>query len=113
MSLVITTCNGNSQPWNVVPIAGSSFYKVVHPTKSFAWEIKDSSLSDGAAAQLGTDTGAVNKQWEVVQQSAGLYHLINRASSKCLEVPGASTVVGTQLQQRTCDGSLGQTFTVN
>jgi chitodextrinase len=112
-ALVTTTCNGNSQPWDVVLISGSYYYKIIHPTKSFAWEIAGSSLSDGAGAQFGTDTGAANQQWEVIQQSAGQYHFVNRTSGKCLEVPGASTVPGTQLQQRTCDGSTGQSFTVS
>ncbi|SDK60921.1 Ricin-type beta-trefoil lectin domain-like [Cryobacterium psychrotolerans] len=112
-TLVTTTCNGNSQPWNVVLITGTYYYKIVHPTKAFAWEIKDGSLIDGAGAQFGADTGAAKQQWEVIQQSAGQYRFVNRASGKCLEAPGATTAVGTQLTQRTCDGSTAQSFTVS
>jgi chitodextrinase len=111
--VVTATCNGNSQPWKVVLITGTSYYKIVHPTKPFAWEINGSSLNDGAGAQFGADTGAANQQWEVIQQSAGQHHFVNRVSGKCLEVPGGSTATGTQLQQRTCDGSTRQFFTLN
>jgi len=113
MPLVTATCKGNSQPWNVVLITGTYYYKIVHPTKAFAWEIKDGSLIDGAGAQFGAGTGAAKQQWEVIQQSAGQYRFVNRASGKCLEAPGATTAVGTQLTQRTCDGSTAQSFTVN
>ena len=109
VGLITATCQGNSQPWNVVHIFGGSYYKIAfpHTSKLFAWEVKDSSLNDGALAQLGADTGAANQQWNILQVSTGRYSLVNRVSGKCLESPA---VLGGQLQQQSCTGTLAQTF---
>ena len=109
VALITATCQGNSQPWNVVHILGGSYYKVAfpHTSKLFAWEVKGGSVDDGAVAQLGADTGAANQQWNILQLSTGRYSLVNRVSGKCLESPAA---LGTQLKQQTCNGALAQTF---
>lgn len=109
VGLVTATCQGNSQPWNLVHILGGSYYKIAfpHTSKLFAWEVKDSSANDGALAQLGADTGAANQQWNILQQSTGKYSLVNRVSGKCLESPA---VLGGQLQQVSCNGTLAQAF---
>jgi CubicO group peptidase (beta-lactamase class C family) len=53
-----------------------------------------------------------NQQFQPVPEDGGHYHFIARHSGKCVEVPGASTVDGLQLQQRTCDGTPAQSFEV-
>jgi CubicO group peptidase (beta-lactamase class C family) len=53
---------------------------------------------------------AFNQQFRPVSEQGDYYHFVARHSEKCLEVPGASTAAGLQLQQRTCDGTPAQSF---
>lgn len=53
-----------------------------------------------------------NQQFEPVAEDGGSYHFVARHSRKCVEVAGASTAEGLQLQQRTCDGTPAQSFLV-
>jgi hypothetical protein len=43
----------------------------------------------------------------------GYYHFVARSTGKCLDVPGASTADGVQLQQYTCSGTAAQSFKMN
>jgi CubicO group peptidase (beta-lactamase class C family) len=52
----------------------------------------------------------MNQQFQAVPEEGGYYHFVARHSGKCLEVPGAATDDGVQLQQRTCDGMPAQSF---
>ena len=45
-----------------------------------------------------------------MSEGDGYYHFVARHSGKCVEVPGASTVDGVQLEQRTCNGTAAQSF---
>jgi CubicO group peptidase (beta-lactamase class C family) len=52
----------------------------------------------------------MNQQFLAVPEEGGYYHFVARHSGKCLDVPGAATDDGVQLQQRTCDGMPAQSF---
>ena len=60
--------------------------------------------------QLWNYAGATNQQWMPVPLGNGLYKFVARNSGLCLDVPGASTSNGVQLQQYTCNGTGAQAW---
>lgn len=74
-----------------------------------AVDVTDVSTADNAALQLWTYGGGGNQQWKPVAESGGRYHFTARHSGKCLTAPTGDPS-GTQLVQRTCDGSAAQSF---
>ncbi len=62
--------------------------------------------------QLWNYAAATNQQWMPVPLGSGLYKLVARNSSKCLDVPGASSAVLIPLQQYDCNGTDAQSYTL-
>jgi glucosylceramidase len=62
--------------------------------------------------QLWNYVGGTNQQWMPVSLGNGLYKFVARNSSKCLDVPDASSAVLTQLQQYDCNGTGAQSYTL-
>jgi len=52
--------------------------------------------------------GGTNQQWRVQDLGTGYVNVIARHSNKCLDVSGASTADGAQIQQWTCTGGTNQ-----
>jgi len=44
--------------------------------------------------RLWTYSNGNNQQWQAVSEGSGYFHFVSRFSSKCLTVPGGSTVKG-------------------
>ena len=70
------------------------------------------STANQAGIQLWNYAGATNQQWMPVPVSNGVYKLVARHSSKCLDVPQASSAVLIPLQQYDCNGTAAQSFTL-
>jgi hypothetical protein len=62
--------------------------------------------------QLWNYAGATNQQWMPVPLGNGAYKFVARNSSKCLDVPGASSAVLIPLQQYDCNGTEAQSYTL-
>jgi hypothetical protein len=62
--------------------------------------------------QLWGYAGATNQQWMPVPVGNGVYKFVARNSSKCLDVPGASSAVLISLQQYDCNGTAAQSYTL-
>jgi hypothetical protein len=62
--------------------------------------------------QLWNFAGATNQEWMPVSVGNGTYKFVARNSSKCLDVPGASSAVLIPLQQYDCNGTAAQSFTL-
>ncbi|NUR31004.1 MAG: coagulation factor 5/8 type domain-containing protein, partial [Catenulispora sp.] len=107
-------CNGSgAQQWQFTP-TDSGYYRVgVAPAPNQVWDVTDVSTADSAKTQLWLYGGGANQQWQPVAESGGSFHLVNRNSGKCLDVPGASTADSVQLQQYTCNGTAAQSFTIS
>jgi hypothetical protein len=69
-----------------------------------------SATGDGMPIQLWSWAAGTNQQWKPVALGNGDYKLVARHSGRCLDVPGASTGDGPQLQQYGCNGTGAQTF---
>ncbi|MFF1422528.1 ricin-type beta-trefoil lectin domain protein [Streptomyces sp. NPDC058280] len=63
---------------------------------------KDGGTANGTAVVIADCTGATAQQWTAVAAGHKLKHV---ASGKCLNVPGANSADGTDLQLNTCDSN--------
>ena len=75
-------------------------------------DVANVSTADGALIHLWAFGSGNNQQWLPVEEADGAYHLVNRNSGKCLDVPSASTADSIQLQQYTCNGTAAQSFRI-
>jgi hypothetical protein len=79
-------------------------------------DVTNKSTADNAPIQLWTYSSGKNQQWQLVPESSGGYHIVNRNSAagqghmECLTVPGSSTADSVQLQQSKCSGAASQSF---
>jgi hypothetical protein len=107
------SCNGTAaQQWQFTATSGGYFQVGSAASTAQTWDVTNVSVADGALIQLWAYGGGNNQQWLPVAESGGGYHLVNRNSGKCLDVPSASTADSTQLQQYTCNGTAAQSFTL-
>jgi predicted chitinase len=107
------TCNNtDAQRWKFTD-AANGYFQIGHGTTPGAvWDDTNVSPNDGAPIQVWASSGGNNQQWQPVLETGTTYHLVNRFSAKCLEVPNSSTADGQQLQQSTCNNSAAQSFTL-
>lgn len=70
------------------------------------------STTDGAGVQQWalTGTGGNNQQWKLEAAGGGYYKVVNKNSGKVLDIPGASTMNGTKIQQWSYTGADNQLF---
>jgi endoglucanase len=90
---------------------GNGVYSVVNRNApSETWNVTNNGTADGSLLQLWTYGGASNEQWTPVSLGNGLYKFVGVGSGRCLDVPGASTANGVQLQIYDCNGTAAQSF---
>ncbi len=105
------TCNPtNAQQWQFQPTSGGYVRVNNRGNAAQVWDVAEVSSADGGLIHLWTYGGGNNQQWLPVEEADGAYHFVSRHSGKCLDVPGASTADGVQLQQYTCNGTAAQSF---
>ncbi len=115
------TCGSaqEGQEWQFQP-TDSGYYQVVnryalnHAGHNLVWDVTGGpwATSDEIDIQLWSYAGGTNQQWMPVSLGNGAYKFVARNSSKCLDVPGASSVVLLPLQQYDCNGTAAQSFTL-
>jgi hypothetical protein len=111
------TCGNQqfNQEWQFV-VTDSGYFRLLNRNAAAQSEVLDvvggqGSTGDGVKVDLWAwVSGATNQQWLPVAVGNGYFKLVARNSGKCLDVPGASTSTGVQLQQYTCNGSAAQSF---
>jgi hypothetical protein len=113
--LVIYACStARVQNWQFIATTGGYYQVLASPSTTLGWafDITGPSKNNGQKAQLWSYGGGANQQWMAVSEGAGTgkVHFVNLNTSKCLDIPSATTVSGTQLQQYTCNGTVAQTF---
>jgi Ricin-type beta-trefoil lectin domain-like/Bacterial Ig-like domain (group 2) len=114
------TCGAQTnQEWQFQP-TDSGYYQVVNRNASsqaghnLVWDVSGGAwaVANGVSVQLWAYGGGTNQQWMPVSLGNGAYKFVARNSSKCLDVPGASSAVLTRLQQYDCNGTAAQSFTL-
>ncbi|MCU1524678.1 MAG: mannan endo,4-beta-mannosidase (beta-mannanase) (1,4-beta-d-mannan mannanohydrolase) [Microbacteriaceae bacterium] len=114
--LVIYGCStARVQTWQFLATTGGYYEILASPSTTLAWDFDIKAgpgQNNGRKAQLSTYGGGASQQWQAVSEGAGTgkVHFVNLNSGKCLNVPNATTVSGTQLQQFDCNGTVAQTF---
>jgi arabinoxylan arabinofuranohydrolase len=105
--------NTASQQWNLSRKTSDLYWKIcpVHILLK-RMEVKDNSLSDGAAVQIYDNWGYLNQQWQIIEQEPGIYKFIARHSGKCLDMEGTVTTEGAVARQWTCNDIERQQFTL-
>ena len=109
------TCGGAAnQQWQFQP-TGGGYYSVLNrnaATQNEVWDISGgpSATSPGIGIQTWSNGGGTNQQWQPVSLGGGYYKFVALNDGLCLDVPGASTANGVQLQQNTCNGATEQGF---
>lgn len=106
-------CNGSTaQQFQLAPTSGGYDRVSNRGNSAQVLDVTDVSTADNAKIQTWTYGGGNNQQWQPVAEGSGYYHLVNRNSGKCLDVPAASTADSVQLVQYTCNGTGAQSFKI-
>ncbi len=115
------TCGGaqTNQEWQFQP-ADSGYYQIVNRNAltqtghNLVWEVVGGpyATANQVAIELWSYGGTTNQEWMPVSLGNGAYKFIARNSSKCLDVPGASSAVLLGLQQYDCNGTGAQSYTL-
>jgi hypothetical protein len=104
-------CNGTAaQQYQLAPTSGGFARVNNRGNTAQALDVTDVSTADNAKIQTWAYGGGTNQQWQAVAEGNGYYHLVNRNSGKCLDVPAASTADSVQLVQYSCNGTGAQSF---
>nr|WP_249228276.1 RICIN domain-containing protein [Kutzneria sp. CA-103260] len=107
------SCNGSgAQSWTFTATDSGYFRIGAAGAPSQVWDVTNVSTADQAPIQLWLYGGGANQQWQPVDEGNGNFHLVNRNSGKCLDVPGASVNDSVQLQQYACNGTAAQSFSI-
>ncbi|MCW2935270.1 MAG: coagulation factor 5/8 type domain protein [Actinomycetia bacterium] len=110
-------CTGaSSQLWQFVP-AASGYYEVLNQnaqSEGESWNVTGGVGATAAGDLLQTwnygGPGNTNALFAADQLSGGYYNFVADNSGLCIDIPGASTASGVQLQQHTCNGTSAQQF---
>jgi beta-glucanase (GH16 family) len=102
----------SNQEWQFQP-TDSGFFKVVsRGAPAEGWDATNFGTTNGTLIQLWQFGGGTNQQWQPVPLGNGNFKFVGRASGRCLDVPGASTANGVQLQLFDCNGTGAQAWTL-
>jgi beta-glucanase (GH16 family) len=97
-----------NQEWQLTATS-DGYYKIINRNSVLALDDTNLSTTPGTGQQQWAYGGGANQQW-IPQQVGSSFQLVNRLSGLCLDVPGASTQNGAQLDQYTCNGTGAQMF---
>ena len=102
------TCNGQTnQQFQFVPVA-SGFGELQAENSGDDVAVAGSSTTQGSADIVQqVPNGAANSLWQPLQQSDGSYEFKNMNSGLCLDVLGAGSNLGQQLDQWSCKNAPG------
>ena len=100
------TCNGGANQQFLLVAAGNGYYQL--QAKNSGQDVAVTSSAAGVP-DVVQDPPALSAAslWPPVLQSNGSYSLQNKASGLCMDVPGATSGLGQQLDQWACKNSAG------
>ena len=108
--------NGQAnQQWQFRP-SGNGTYQVSSRSVAMSWNVTGGGTTNGTPIQLWSN-GASNEQWQAVYlrtdgNGHNVYKFIAQNSGLCLDVPGASSANGQQLDEFASNGTNAQAFTL-
>lgn len=102
-----------NQEWQFQPVGNGVYAVYNRNAPSESWNVTNNGTSDGSLIQLWTYGGGANEEWMPVSLGNNMYKFVGVGSGRCLDVPGASTSNGVQLQIYDCNGTEAQSFYLN
>ena len=106
-------CNTSGQAnqrWEFTP-TDSGYYKITsQQNPNLALDATSLGTANFTPIQLWQYGSGTNQQWMPVATTNGAYKFVGRASGRCIDVPGASTANGVQLQLYDCNGTGAQSY---
>jgi endoglucanase len=102
-----------NQEWQFTSVGNGVYAVYNRNAPDEAWNVVNNGTGDGSLMQLWTYGGGANEQWMPVSLGNGLYKFVGVGSGRCLDVPGASTANGVQLDIYDCNGTAAQSFALN
>jgi hypothetical protein len=100
------TCDGGANQQFLLVSSGNGYYQL--QAKNSGQDVAVTSDAAGVPDIVqGPPTQASTSLWLPVQQSNGSYSLQNEASGLCMDVPGATSILGQQLDQWACKNAAG------
>jgi hypothetical protein len=106
-------CNYDSNEEFTLDSVGTDEYEVVAENSGLCVEPSGgSTASDALLVQVSCSSSAASDLWEIQPgQFPGSYHqLVISSDAQCLDVYGASTTAGAEIDQWTCNGGTNQQF---
>ena len=107
-------CNGQyNQEWQLQS-TDSGFYTVQNRNaQGLIWDATGANTGNETPIELWGYNTQWNDQWMPVSLGGNTYKFVNRLSGRCLDVPGATTNWGVQLQLYDCNGTGAQAYQLN
>jgi endoglucanase len=99
-----------NQEWQFQSVGNGLYVVYNRNAPSEAWNVTNVGTSNGSSIQVWTYGGGSNEQWMPVSLGNNLYKFVGVGSGRCLDVPGASTANGVQLDIYDCNGTGAQSF---
>jgi Ricin-type beta-trefoil lectin domain len=99
-----------NQEWQLESVGHGVYAVSNRNAPSEAWNVTNVGTSDGSPIQLWSYGGGSNEQWMPVSVGNNWYKFVGVGSLRCLDVPGASTSNGVQLDIYDCNGTAAQSF---
>lgn len=109
MRCIITPQDPNylAQQWQAVTLGksgGSYYYYLINQNSGKCMDVTDANTADHAPIQQWDCNGGGSEMWFMNVYAFGRYQYVNYRTSKCLDIPGASTSP-TYIQQYHCTSS--------
>jgi hypothetical protein len=102
-------CNGTTaQNW-VASDLGNGYFNLTHQGTNQCLNLNTANLTKVQQYDCQWAATSPEYQWQF-QSSNGYYQIVSKYNGQCLDVTGASTANGTQVQTYPCNGTGAQTF---
>jgi Ricin-type beta-trefoil lectin domain-like len=102
------TSGQSNQEFQFNPVSGG-YGELQNQNSGLDINVSGASTASLAPVIQWTQDGAANALWLPIQQSDGSWQFQNKNSGQCLDVPGQSSTLGTQLEQYACKTSAAGT----
>ena len=100
----------SNQEWQFTPTDSGFYHVETRGAPAEVWDATNLGTTNGTPIQLWQFGGGTNQQWQPVSLGNGFFKFVERASGRCLDVPGASTANGARLQLWDCNGTGAQAW---
>lgn len=97
--------NDGTQQWVFKQV--NEYYWSIHPAHATtkALDVYNFGETDGTNINIWDYWGGMAQNWRFIDLGNGYFQAVARHSSKCMNVAGASTADGANVEQQTCDGA--------